>query len=127
MKSMSEQEPRKREQKDLEEEKIGFVFAYVFPIFTGVLVYLLYAKKNKELKFHAVQATLYGLVLLVAARILSLIFNLLSWVSPLLSWISVLGFLAVLVAWAYGVYVGFEAYNGRRISLPLIGDLAKKA
>jgi uncharacterized membrane protein len=61
------------------------------------------------MKFHAIQAILLG----IAAFIIVLI--------PV-PFFYLIGFLV----WIYGMYVGVVAYNGRDISMPVIGEYAEK-
>ena len=78
--------------------------AYLFTIVSGLIVLLL--SKDKYDKFHAVQALLTGIALLILAplglRVGGVIYAL----------------LVTLMAW--------KALNGEKFKLPLIGDWAEK-
>ncbi|MEM0139670.1 MAG: hypothetical protein QXZ44_03560, partial [Ferroplasma sp.] len=53
-----------------ENNKIMFIVAYLIPVVTGVIVYILYGEKDKKLKFQAVQSILLGIVWIIASIIL---------------------------------------------------------
>ena len=108
-------------------DKVMYLLAYLIPIVSALAVYFLNANKNKDLRFHSLQALIYWVA---AAVVLSVVFNLvlgnllfyslslwllLAWLVPLL-W---------LLAWLYALYIGFKAMKGESISIPFIGDIAK--
>lgn len=83
---------------------------YFFTWISGIIVYLFVNKKEDEyLKFHGLQAILLGIVITV-------IFWLPIPFLPILS----------LILWIYGIYVGYEASEGKDIEMPIIGEFAKK-
>ncbi|MCL5008413.1 MAG: hypothetical protein M1156_00795 [Candidatus Marsarchaeota archaeon] len=116
-------EDSRPEQHTQSEDKIMFIIAYLVPILTGIVVYILYAEKDKRLRFHAVQAILYGIAFLVIYAILSLI---LSFFAVFIVALILLDLFALL-AWLYGLYIGYEAYMGRQALIPVISDYAQKA
>lgn len=99
-----------------------YILAYLIPILSGIVVYVLYADKNNGLKFHAIQSILYGIAILVAYYILNFIFAF-SFI-----FISILPLLALLyfLAWLYGLYIGYQAYNGTSMQIPVVGEIASK-
>lgn len=100
------------------EDGVMFIFCYLLTWLSGIIVYVLYGSKNKDLRFHSIQAILLGVIISVIGIIpLILPFN-----SRIFSWIVDL---VVLILWLYGLYVGYKAYKGVDISMPVIGDLAK--
>ncbi len=84
---------------------ILFIFAYLIPILTGLLMYITVGQTNKRMKFHSLQAIMLGIVLIV------------------LGWIPIIGLIGLLV-WLYGLYVGWRAYEGEDLDIPVIGDFA---
>ena len=89
-----------------------FIFAYLFEWLSGIIVYVL-AEGNKREKLHAMQAIVLG----VCAIAVSIIFG---FTVPVLS--ALLG----LLIWVYGLYIGFKAYNGVDVEIPIITDFVKK-
>ncbi len=89
-----------------------FIFAYLFEWLSGIIVYVL-AEGNKREKLHAMQAIVLG----VCAIAVSIIFGFT---------VPVLGALLGLLIWVYGLYVGFKAYNGVDVEIPIITDFVKK-
>lgn len=109
-------------QKNADEDKIMYLVAYVIPVITGIFVYFLYADKNKNLKFHGVQSIIYGVVTIVVYYILLAVFGVVGMF--LLGWILSLFWL---LAWLYGLYVGYEAMLGHDIEIPAVSNIAKSA
>lgn len=102
------------------DNNVWFIIAYIIPLITGILVLLINGDKNKRLKLHAIQAIFLGIAIIVV----SIIFGLLALVS--FGLLGVLGTLIELILWLYGIYVGFEAYNGKDVPIPTITDYAKR-
>ena len=103
-----------------EERKDGiiFIFCYLLTWLSGIIVYVMYGSENKDLRFHSVQAILLGVVIFVIGLIPSifpLVLHSVSWILELV----------VIILWLYGIYVGYRAYKGFDITMPVIGDLAK--
>ena len=107
------------------EDKIMFLVAYLVPVLTGIIVYVLYAEKDKELRFHAVQSILYGIAVMVAGYILSAILFPF-FLRGYFAWGAILDVI-FLLAWLYGLYIGYEGFMGRRRLIPGIGNIAKEA
>jgi uncharacterized membrane protein len=79
------------------------------------LIFFIIEKKNRFVRFHAMQALLLGL----AAWILSIVFI----------YIPYVGFVGDLfgLVWIIGaIYAGVQAYNGKWFKLPVVGDIAYK-
>lgn len=77
-------------------------------------IYLLIEKANKELRFYALQATFLWLAVILVNFILGIVrlWFLTQWVG-----------LAATVLW---IYLVVKAYQGQKIVLPVIGELAQK-
>ncbi len=84
-----------------------YLLTYVLLWLTGILVYITEGQKDKRAKFHALQAIFLGVVVTI------------------LGYIPIIRILA-LVLWIYGIYIGIRAYQGTDISIPVLGDYAKK-
>ncbi len=106
-------------------ENVASALCYLLGFVTGI-VFLVLApyNKNKTIRFHAFQS-IFGHIALIVLWILYLIvigmlgvfthgFGLT--LVPLFS-------LLVFVLWLYMMY---QAYNNRKVKLPLVGDLAEK-
>ncbi|MCL4328414.1 MAG: hypothetical protein M1151_06700 [Candidatus Thermoplasmatota archaeon] len=105
-----------------ENDKILYIFAYLLTWLSGIIVYVLYGSKNENLRFHSIQAILLGIVITavwILGQILTFAFVYFYWIYWIFWLVQVLG-------WIYGLYVGFEAYNGRNIEMPVIGQFAKQ-
>lgn len=83
-----------------EENKVIYILTYFFALISGIIVYLI-AGDNERLKFHAKQAIILGVIIVIVGFI------------PILSIIS-------LLLWLYGIYIGYKAYKGEDIGLPFI-------
>jgi len=97
------------------DDKAFFIIAYVLEIITGIIVLLLKGNEDKRLKLHSFQAIFLGIVAIVIA--------------VLLGWIPIIGIIADVLGlfiWLYGLYVGFQAYNGNDIVIPYITEYAKR-
>jgi len=102
-----------------EPDRIMFILAYLIPLITGIVIYLLYAEQYKRLKFHGLQAMLYGIAFLVIYVILSVLL--------FVPFFFIILELFSLLAWLYGLYIGYQAYLGKDMTIPVVGDYAKKA
>jgi uncharacterized membrane protein len=77
------------------------------------LIFFIIEKKNRFVRFHALQSLLFG----VAALIIGLIFD-------YLPYVFFVGSLLHLV-WLIGaIYAAVQAYNGKWFKLPVVGDMA---
>ncbi len=101
-----------------EDLKLLYIISYLIPLITGILVYLIYGTKSKRLRFHAVQAVLYSIALIIIDIVLGIV----SIVLP----IGLLVGLLMLVLWLYGLYVGYRAMEGEDIKITTVGELAEK-
>lgn len=88
-------------------DRLVYILTYFFTWISGLIVYFTLGQKNKRMKFHSLQAILIGVVGFVIAFI---------------PFIGLLG----IILWLYGLYVGYMAYTGKDVSIPVLGDYAKK-
>ena len=100
------------------DENIAGVLCYVLGFFSGIVVLIL-EKENKNVRFHALQSTIWFLFLFIARWVLGIIFKipLIGLVAGLANWL--VG-IVLLVSWAYLIY---QAYKGKTFKLPIIGDV----
>ncbi|MFG1518992.1 MAG: hypothetical protein AAE977_00750 [Thermoplasmataceae archaeon] len=100
----------------LNNNRIMYIFAYLLTWVSGIIVYILYADRDRNLKFHAVQAILLGLVITVISILSFFLFF------P----VSIIANLFTFLLYIYGLYVGYKAYTGVNVIMPVIGDIAKQ-
>ncbi|HUC38861.1 MAG TPA: hypothetical protein VL944_01900 [Candidatus Acidoferrum sp.] len=92
---------------DIPDSRVLFIITYLVLWLSGLLVYLTEGQTNKRLRFHSLQAMFLGIITFVIAFIP--VINILAW--PL---------------WILGLIIGAMAYNGNDVTIPMIGDYAKK-
>jgi uncharacterized membrane protein len=97
------------EEKKKENKTILYIIAYSFEWLSGIIVYFL-SKENSRLKKHAFQAIVLGVISFILSFISSLL------LLPILS--------AVInvCIWFYGLYVGFKAYGGIDVEIPILTE-----
>jgi len=83
-----------------------YILIYFFTWLSGLIFYLT-EKENKKIRFHAMQAILLGIVMIV----LGFTF-ILAILDPLL--------------WLYGLYIGYKEYTGETVRIPFLADYADK-
>ena len=86
------------------DDKLWALLGYILPIIALIALLMEDKKSRPFIKYHAVHA----LLITAATAILSITACL--WIIP----------------WAYGVYVGLQAYKGQWTVVPMATDLAKK-
>jgi uncharacterized membrane protein len=101
-------------------DNVAGALCYLFWFVTGI-VFLVIApyNQNKFIRFHAFQAIFFNLAwiaLYIALGLLSVITHIGFLLYPVVG-------LAGFVLW---LYLMFQAYNGKKFKLPVIGDLAEK-
>jgi uncharacterized membrane protein len=106
-------------------ENVASALCYLFGLVTGIIFLVLAPyNQNKTIRFHAFQA-IFGHIAIIAIWIVYVIaVGLIAAVTHGVgfSLVPIFGLL-VLCLWLYMMY---EAYNNRKIKLPLVGDLAEK-
>lgn len=93
------------------DDKLWALLAYVFSPLVPVIILLMEDKKNRPfLKVHTMQALVLGVINLVLAVVLGwLIFTVCINVG----------------LWVYSIYLGYSAYQGQEVSIPVVTDLVK--
>jgi uncharacterized membrane protein len=103
-----------------QDDKIWAALGY--PIWLIALIMLLMEdKKNRPfIKYHAVQSLTLAVVITIASIILGCILGAITF------WIAGAGAGIVGLLWFVTIWPAIEAYNGKYIALPWIGDFIKK-
>jgi uncharacterized membrane protein len=79
------------------------------------LIFFFVEKKNRFVRFHALQSMLFGIGLFIVAIVLDY-----------LPYVYFVGSL-VHLAWLIGaIYAAVQAYNGKMFKLPIVGDMAER-
>lgn len=105
---------------------LAAALAYVLSIITGIIFFVI-EKENKYVRFHAMQAILFGAAWVILWIVLGIVSLALVFV-PVIGWIInaviYLGLgLGGFILWLFLMY---KAYQGERFKLPIIGDIAEK-
>jgi len=110
------------EQKDLGKTSIGIqanlgsLLCYIPSAgFIISIIFYCLEKENKFLRFHALQSILLGVACII--------------IIPVISFIRIIGLLSFLVglaAFVLLIILMIKSYNGQKIKLPVIGDIAEK-
>lgn len=101
-----------------------FIIAYLVPILTGVIAYVAYADKDRRIKFQAAQAILYGIGVVIVYYLILVLFSLAFFRLPDALFIPNF---ALFLMWLYGLYVGYRAFSGAAVSIPVAGEMATRA
>ena len=88
-------------------KSIVLFFAYLLTWLSGIIVYITAGQSDKRAKFHALQAIFLGVIAFIIGFI------------PIISLLSIL-------IWLYGLYIGWKAYDGQDVMIPVLGDYAKQ-
>lgn len=106
------------------ENNIMLIVAYLIPLITGLLVYILYGSRDSKLRFQSIQAILLGICFIVA----SIIFGIFGIFITGVAGQAVRGIfdLILLLAWLYGIYSGYRASKGMDANIPYLSDYASK-
>ena len=99
--------------------KLLYLVSYLVLWLSGIAVYLIYGSRGKRIRFHSVQAVLYGILITVLQAIFAVL-------SPFVGMLSILFSLLLIILWLYGLYVGYRAMEGEDIKITTIGDLAQR-
>lgn len=86
-----------------DDDKLWALLGYILPI-VAIIMLVMEDKKNRPfIKYHAIHGLMFG----VLTAVLS---------ATVCGWI---------ISWAYGIYVGFQAYQGEWVVVPAMTDFAK--
>lgn len=101
--------PKKTKSPDVEVQPFEYFLTYLFGFVSGILMYV-YRKDKDTIRFHAIQACLLGVVMFVLFIIPSY------YIGSLLSFL----------VWLYALYVGYNASQGNKIIVPILGEFAEQ-
>lgn len=90
-----------------ENRRLKGALSYVLLWVTG-LIMLLLEPQDKFVKFHALQAIVYGLGITVVG------------------WVPCIGWAIAFLGWLYALYGAYEVYSGREFKIPYIGEFVEK-
>ena len=104
------EEPNVAPQMDMtDDDKLWALLGWIFTPLIPIIVLLLEDKKNRPfIKYNAIQSLILGGLITVLSTV-------------------TLGFgcFVLWIPWAYGIYLGIQAYNGEWVNVPVITDFAK--
>lgn len=104
---------------------IAALLSYVLTWLTG-LIFFLVEKENRFVRFHAMQAILFGAGITVISIVLSIALGILGIISHILGLVGLLVWpvygIAILIGW---IICMVKAYQGQMFKLPIIGDMAE--
>lgn len=105
------------------QHNVACALCYLFGGVTGVLFLLMEPySRSREIRFHAWQSILLN-VLYFATVVLFRI----TWFLPFIGRLFILGLvLAQIVAVGLWLYLMFTAFNGQKVKLPILGDMAER-
>ena len=109
------------------DENIAAALSYILGPFSGIFV-LVMEKENKFVRFHALQSTLWFLMLMVVGWVLGFIRSIITGI-PLLGGVLGLPFGIVLsiggfLYLASKILLMLMAYTGKEFKIPILGDVA---
>ena len=97
------------------DNKLWALLSYILSPVVPVIILLMEEKKNQpDLKPHTMQALVAGVAIIVITMILGVI-PVIGCLSPLVA----------LVGWIAMIYWGFQAYNGKEVTIPVVTNLVK--
>jgi uncharacterized membrane protein len=105
---------------------IAAVLSYTLTIVTGTIMFVI-EKENKYVRFHSLQAILYGAVW-ITLWILTSIGTTKLWPIPVAGWIinDMAYFAVVLGGFVVWLFLLYKAYSGLRFKLPVLGRIAER-
>jgi uncharacterized membrane protein len=107
---------------------IASLLCYICAPITGI-VFLLIEKENKDVRFHAWQALVFGVAYIVVIILLEILAFIMGMIASVLG--IIIGFfipIVMLAAFIIWIVCLVKAYQGERWKIPVIGDFsAKKA
>lgn len=85
------------------DDKLWALLIYIFSPITPIIVLLMADKKDRPfIKAQNIQALILGIIAVVTSS-----------------------FCVGILVWFYQVYLGFQAYNGKQVVIPVITDFVK--
>ena len=85
------------------DDKLWALLAYIFSPLVPIIIMVMEDKKNRPfLKAHNAQALILGIIAVITSS-----------------------FCVGILVWFYMIYLGFQAYNGKIVEVPVITNLCK--
>ncbi len=85
------------------DDKLWALLAYVFSPLVPIIIMVMEDKKNRPfLKAHNAQALILGIIAVITSS-----------------------FCVGILVWFYAIYLGFQAYNGKLVEIPVITNFCK--
>lgn len=85
------------------DDKLWALLAYIFSPLVPIILMLMEDKKNRPfIKAHNGQALILGIITVLTS-----------------------GFCIGILVWLYAIYLGFQAYQGKLVNVPVITDFVK--
>ncbi len=100
--------------------------SYALTVVTGTLMFV-FEKENKFVRFHALQAILFGAIWIIL-WILASIGTISVWPIHIVGWIitDVIYFGVVIGGFVVWLFLLYKAYRGARFKLPVLGKIAER-
>ncbi|HEY3310742.1 MAG TPA: DUF4870 domain-containing protein [Anaerolineales bacterium] len=93
------------------DDKLWSALTYVFSPIVPIILMLMEDKKNRPfIKSHNVQALVLGILNIVVSSVLTFAF-----IGPCIG----------LAVWLYMVYLGYQAYQGKNVVVPVVTNFVK--
>jgi len=105
---------------------VAGALSYLLGPITGV-IFLVLEKEDRFVRFHAAQAIVVGLALLVVSFVLSVVTSILS-IIPIIGWLIglMIGLSFGLVAFGLWIVLMLRAYQGREWEVPVASSYARR-
>lgn len=109
------------------------LIGYIVSIIALVLIFI--EKDNKFVRFHAIQAVLFHVLIWISFFVLWIVGGILVFAiaaaSPSLGWILGMLLTLILVVLFFGgiggiIYAAIKSYQGNMVKLPIVGGMAEK-
>ncbi len=106
-------------------ENVASALCYLFGLITGIIFLVLAPyNRNKTIRFHAFQSIFAHVAVIVLWILFTIVVGMIGIFTHGLGFtLFPLFSLAAIALWLYLMY---QAYNNRKVKLPLVGDLAEK-
>ena len=101
--------PNQKQNRDKIDPFIYFL-TYFLEFVSGMMVYFTLGQQDARLKKHAIQATMLGVIALVQLEF----FNVIQ--------LGTIGSFVSFLIWVYCLFVGFEAYTGNDVKVPILSN-----
>jgi len=100
------------------DENIAGLLCYLLGFISGIIILIL-ERENKFVRFHALQSTIWFILLAIVNWVVGLI---LGWI-PLIGGL-ITGAITLLIV-ASAIFLMYNAYMGNRFKIPVIGDVVE--